>query len=311
MTSNNAASSPPWPGSSDGQLDWARESAHWPHAQASRFIRIGTIDWHVQHFGPPPDRAPVVLLLHGTGASTHSWRDVAPALAGHCHVIVPDLPGHGFSRRPSDLALSLPVMGAAIEDLLQALALAPRMIVGHSAGAVIGAWCALHGRTPPRHLVGINGAWQPFGGSAAHWISPATQLLASSAWAAQGLSRLATQQLVLDRLLRGTGSRIDATGRRGYATLVGSASHVSAALSMMAHWDLRSFQSDLQRLNTQQCALTLIVGQADPMVPPAQSIALQARLAGTQLHRLPGLGHLAHEEAPGAVARILLDTLVR
>lgn len=311
MTSNNAASSPPWPGSSDGQLDWARESAHWPHAQASRFIRIGTIDWHVQHFGPPPDRAPVVLLLHGTGASTHSWRDVAPALAGHCHVIVPDLPGHGFSRRPSDLALSLPVMGAAIEALLQALALAPRMIVGHSAGAVIGAWCALHGRTPPRHLVGINGAWQPFGGSAAHWISPATQLLASSAWAAQGLSRLATQQLVLDRLLRGTGSRIDATGRRGYATLVGSASHVSAALSMMAHWDLRSFQGELQRLNTQQCALTLIVGQADPMVPPAQSIALQARLAGTQLHRLPGLGHLAHEEAPDAVARILLDTLAR
>ena len=311
MTSNNAASSPPWPGPSDGQLDWARESAHWPHAQASRFIRIGTIDWHVQHFGPPPDRAPVVLLLHGTGASTHSWRDVAPALAGHCHVIVPDLPGHGFSRRPSDLALSLPVMGAAIEALLQALALAPRMIVGHSAGAVIGAWCALHGRTPPRHLVGINGAWQPFGGNAAHWISPATQLLASSAWAAQGLSRLATQQLVLDRLLRGTGSRIDAAGRRGYATLVGSASHVSAALSMMAHWDLRSFQGDLQRLSTQQCALTLIVGQTDPMVPPAQSTALQARLPGTHLHRLPGLGHLAHEEAPGAVARILLETLAR
>jgi magnesium chelatase accessory protein len=185
------------------------------------------------------------------------------------------------------------------------------MIVGHSAGAVIGAWCALHGRTPPRHLVGINGAWQPFGGNAAHWISPATQLLASSAWAAQGLSRLATQQLVLDRLLRGTGSRIDAAGRRGYATLVGSASHVSAALSMMAHWDLRSFQGDMQRLSTQQCALTLIVGQTDPMVPPAQSTALQARLPGTHLHRLPGLGHLAHEEAPGAVARILLETLAR
>lgn len=311
MTSESPASSPPWPRPSDGQLDWARESLHWPHAKASRFIRVGAIDWHVQHFGPPPDRAPVVLLLHGTGASTHSWRDLAPALADQCHVVVPDLPGHGFSRRPRELALSLPVMGGAIEALLEALVLTPRMIVGHSAGAVIGAWCALHGRTRPRHLVGINGAWQPFGGQAAHWISPATQLLASSSLAAQGLAKLAAQSLVLERLLQGTGSRIDAAGRRGYATLVASPSHVSAALSMMAHWDLRSFQSELIRLNERQCALTLIVGDADPMVPASQSASLQARLPDTRLHRLAGLGHLAHEEAPGAVARILIETLAR
>lgn len=306
----SAASSPSSAAGSDGALDWARESHHWPHAQASRFIRVGAIDWHVQHFGPPPDRAPIALLLHGTGASTHSWRDVAPRLAEHCHVVVPDLPGHGFSRRPSGLELSLPVMGRAIDALLTALALRPQLIAGHSAGAVIGAWHVLHGHARPRHLVGINGAWQPFGGQAAHWISPATQVLASSTWAALGLSRLATHDAVLERLMRGTGSRVDAAGRRGYATLVASPSHVSAALSMMAHWDLRLFQSEMNQYPARECALTLIVGDADPMVPPAQSLALAKRVPGAVLHRLPSLGHLAHEEAPEAVAH-LLSALLR
>jgi magnesium chelatase accessory protein len=291
---------------SEGGLDWARDGRHWPHAQASRFIRIGDLDWHVQHFGPPPDRAPVVLLLHGTGAASHSWRDVAPRLAEHCHVVVPDLPGHGFSRRPSELALSLPVMGAAVDALMARLALAPRLVAGHSAGAVIGAWTVLHGRLRPRHLVGLNGAWQPFGGNAAHWISPATQLLASSRWAARGLSRLAGSELVLDHLLRGTGSRIDLAGRRGYALLVSSPAHVSAALSMMAHWDLRALQTELPELAQRQCALTLIVGDADPMVPPSQSLALQRRVAGARLHSLAGLGHLAHEEAPERVSQLML-----
>ena len=304
-----ATSSAPSTQASDGALDWARESHHWPHAQASRFIRVGAIDWHVQHFGPPPDRAPVALLLHGTGASTHSWRDVAPRLAEHCHVVVPDLPGHGFSRRPPGLELSLPVMGRAIDALLGALALSPRLIAGHSAGAVIAAWHVLHGRARPSHLVGINGAWQPFGGPAAHWISPATQVLASSTWAAMGLSRLATHESVLERLLRGTGSRVDAAGRRGYATLVASPSHVSAALSMMAHWDLRLFQGELKQYPHKECALTLIVGDADPMVPASQSQALSRRIPGALLHRLPGLGHLAHEEAPDTVARLLIGLL--
>lgn len=306
MTSSTPPS-PPEP--SGGALEWARESSHWPHAQASRFIRIGPLEWHVQHFGPPPDRVPVVLLLHGTGAATHSWRDVAPRLAKCCHVVVPDLPGHGFSRRPPDLALSLPVMGGAIDALMTHLHLSPDMVVGHSAGAVIAAWGVLHGRLQPRDLVGLNGAWQPFGGQAAHWISPATQWLASSGWAARGLSRLAGSELVLDHLLRGTGSQIDWIGRRCYARLVSSPSHVAAALSMMAHWDLQSLQSELPGLVQRQCALTLIVGDADPMVPPAQSLAVQRRIPGARLHSLAGLGHLAHEEAPARVSELLLERL--
>ena len=52
--------------------------------------------WHVQMMGTGPQ----VLLLHGAGAATHSWRDVAPLLARDFTVIAPDLPGHGFTDTP-------------------------------------------------------------------------------------------------------------------------------------------------------------------------------------------------------------------
>jgi len=56
--------------------DWAREAATWPNSRHSRFLRVGNVGWHIQEMGTGPD----LLLLHGAGATTHSWRDQMPAL---------------------------------------------------------------------------------------------------------------------------------------------------------------------------------------------------------------------------------------
>jgi pimeloyl-ACP methyl ester carboxylesterase len=37
--------------------------------------------------------------------------------------------------------------------------------------------------------------------------------------------------------------------------------------------------------------------------------AVLQRLPAAHVHRLPGLGHLAHEEAPGAVAEIIASII--
>ena len=47
-----------------------------------------------------PDR-PVILLLHGFPASSHSYRELIPLLSGRYHVFAPDYLGSGFSDRPS------------------------------------------------------------------------------------------------------------------------------------------------------------------------------------------------------------------
>ncbi len=45
---------------------------------------------------------PPLLLLHGFDSSFLEFRRLAPLLAGHCQLFIPDLYGFGFSPRPSD-----------------------------------------------------------------------------------------------------------------------------------------------------------------------------------------------------------------
>jgi magnesium chelatase accessory protein len=51
--------------------------------------------------------------------------------------------------------------------------------------------------------------------------------------------------------------------------------------------------------------VTLIVGDKDGMVPPEDATRVQERLPHGRIVMLPGLGHLAHEEEPGLVARLI------
>jgi mRNA degradation ribonuclease J1/J2 len=57
--------------------------------------------------------------------------------------------------------------------------------------------------------------------------------------------------------------------------------------------------------------VTTTVAEGDRTVPPSDAGRVRQRLPGVQVHRLPGLGHLAHEEAPAAVAELLLARVLR
>jgi magnesium chelatase accessory protein len=288
------------------RLDWARDGAHWPNRASSRFVDAGGLRWHLQRSGPT--HAPKVLLLHGTGAATHSWRGLAPLLAGAFDVVAPDLPGHGFTAMPRESGLSLPAMARSVGVLLRTLGASPALIVGHSAGAAIGARMALDGLASPRALIALNGAFVAFGGLPGRIFSPAAQVLAGTRLAPRLIARMAGGPAVLGRLLQGTGSSIDAAGRAAYARLAASPGHVAGALGMMARWDLAPLERELPRLD---CDLVLVVGADDPMVPPAQSDRILGRVPRATRVVLPGLGHLAHEERPDLVADLILEVAAR
>ena len=82
---------------------WEELQSRWPNAGASRFVTVGGIAWHLQVAGA----GPVLLLVHGTGSASFSWGAVLPLLARRFTVVVPDLPGHGFTSAPSDVHLTL------------------------------------------------------------------------------------------------------------------------------------------------------------------------------------------------------------
>lgn len=139
--------------------DWQTLGLDWPNREASRFVDSAGLRWHVQQMG----RGETLLLVHGTGASTHSWRDVAPLLARHYHVLAPDLPGHAFTSTRGADGQSLPAMAAALAELLRTLDVTPRWVVGHSAGAAILARLCIDQAISPRLFISLNGALLPLG----------------------------------------------------------------------------------------------------------------------------------------------------
>lgn len=283
------------------RLDWKRDGGDWPNRQSSMFVTAGGLRWHLQRMG----KGPCLLLVHGTGASTHSWRDLAPLLARHFSVVAPDLPGHGFTELPSSAQMSLPGMARLLRTLLDELGERPEIVVGHSAGAAILARMCLDGAVAPSQLISLNGALLPMGGIAGRIFSPLAKLLSSSSLPAQLFAWRAGDRTKVQRLLRDTGSKIDEPGAELYARLARSPGHVGAALAMMANWDLESLSRALPKLKTR---LLLVAGSNDRTIPSADAYRVHAMLPASDVMRLIGLGHLAHEEQPQIVADLILKS---
>lgn len=290
--------------------DWSRDGTDWPNRDASRFREAAGLTWHLQLAGPAQGdvaTAPVILLLHGTGAATHSWAGLLPMLAQRHRVIAPDLPGHGFTSTPEPARLALPAMATAVGGLLQQLGLAPDVVVGHSAGAAIGARMCLDGFIAPRLLVSLSGALLPLRGFAGKWYSPAAKWLARSGAAARYVARDARRNpQAVQRLAEGTGSRLSPRQIDWYRRLVTSPGHVGAALYMMANWDLEPLAADLPRLAPR---VLLVAAGNDRTIPPAEVERVRPLLPAAHRRTLGGLGHLAHEEDPAAVCTLITDAI--
>ena len=296
------------------RLQWERDGINWPHRAHSSFVRAAHLQWHLQQFNAEVADAPTALLIHGTGASTHSWRALIPLLRPHFSVLAVDLPGHAFTDMPTGGAmsqqLSLPGMAGALGELLKSLNTSPALVVGHSAGVAVGARMCLDGLIAPQLLVSINGALLPLGGLAGQVFSPVAKLMAALPFVPKFFSWQATSPAVVQKLIDSTGSKLDAEGMALYAQLVGNPGHAAGALGMMANWDLPQLEKDLPNLKT---PLSLIVGSNDQTISPRQAARLRALWPATSataqptLTTLEGLGHLAHEEKPDAVASIVLE----
>ncbi len=282
---------------------WDREGRDWPNRAHSRFVESGRLRWHVQVWGPEDGSKPVLLLIHGTGAATHSWRALAPLLAEGFTVVAPDLPGHGFTTGRPVGGLTMAAMARELSRLLKALDLAPHSIVGHSAGAAIAVRMALDGVADPAAIVGLNAALLPFPGLGAKLFPTLARMLFVNPFAPHFFAAIARKPGETARFLaRSTGSKIDAEGAAWYERLFATPEHCSGAITMMAAWDLGSLKRDLPRLKT---PLLLVHGEADAAIPVAGAHEAAALIGGARAAVLAGLGHLAHEERPGEVAALI------
>lgn len=285
-------------------LDWNREGRIWPNRELSAFVSVGApksqVTWHVQRAGNPG--RPKVLLLHGTGASVHTWRGVLPALAGTFDVLAPDLPRHAFTTGHPPEDMSLPRMAAATARLLAELDFTPDIIAGHSAGAALALQLSLdHGFDGA--IVGLNAALRPFPGPAAQMFPALAKLLFVNPLVPRIFSAAAGFGKEAERFIyRATHSKLDAEGLACYSALLRNPAHTKGALAMMANWDLPTLRTRMAEITN---PVLLLHSDNDAAIPLDWAKEAHEWLPTSRLESMPRLGHLAHEEAPHHAARLI------
>lgn len=276
-----------------------------PQPMTTRHVPVRPHDWHVQEMGD----GPAVLLLHGAGGSTHSFRDLMPRLADRYRVIAIDLPGQGLTRMGTKQRCGLRPMAEDIAALIRAEGWTLRAIVGHSAGGALALRLAQlldAPDTPAPRIVGLNAALAPFDGLAG-WLFPVlAKALVLNPLVPRLFALSSGNPARVRQLIEGTGSRLSDAGLAGYTRLIADRGHVDATLRMMAGWDLAPLLADLPKI---AAPVTLIAAENDRAVPPITSVRAAARLPDARVVHVAGLGHLAHEEDPDRIAAILRDVL--
>jgi|UniRef100_A0A7V6DNP3 pimeloyl-ACP methyl ester carboxylesterase len=247
-----------------------------------------------------------LVLLHGLGASSFSWRSNIGPLSRHYQVIAPDLPAHG--RTPPDAVpdFELATLRRELVHLLDRLGVAQAALAGNSLGGALALLLARDYRERFPALVLLAPAvavarlpWHfypvrlPFLGKAlAALLGPWTVRLALH----QCYYRwdLITPEVVA-----------------GYEPTFGTLANRLALRRLICGLDPLPAPRLRDLLAQVPQPLCLIWGARDRILSPQQGVWLQEHLPCAGLKILPEVGHAPQEEAPELVNEIIIAFLKR
>ena len=225
---------------------------------------------------------PVLLLLHGLGATGDVWQGWRPLLARRWpgRWLAPDLPGHGGS--PPLSSYTFESLAAAVADTVSTGA--RTVVLGHSLGGVVGLALAGSGFSVPVQAViglGIKVAWTD------------DELGRARALAHRSPAWFASRDEAASRYLRisGLAGLVDAAGSAVDAGLQEQDGRWRLAMDPVA---FAVGAPDMPRLLDRcRAPVTLARGEHDAMNTDEQLTRL-----GVPAIMLPGLGHNAHVQNP-------------
>lgn len=236
---------------------------------------------------------PAVVLIHGFGASGFSWREIIGDLAGSRRVIVPDLPGFGFSERRPVWPLTLQQHARRIARLMDELGIERAAVVGHSMGGGVAARLAIQfpGKVDRLVFVASIDPGEEQWASGAHLVGPAlfvTGLGLAIPAATRAASRLAVRSMVWDR---------------EYATEEVIHGYCDPLLIPGTGACLRKLAVDTREeppadLSGVSVPALVISGASDRGIPPATGERIAAAIPGARHIIIENAGHLIPEEQP-------------
>ena len=273
----------------------------WPMRAFSRQVYCPPHRWHVQETG----NGPTLLLLHGAGSSSHSFRHLVPLLEKTYNIVTVDLPGQGYTQLGTRNRCGLDAMAADIMSLITQEHWRPMAIIGHSAGAVLGLRISQL-QWPIPAVIGINPALDNFRGFAGVLFPIMAKLLSLTPGVSYFFSRTSNNPKRVRTLLESTGSQLDSAGLEYYRRLIADPNHVNGALLMMSQWPVDGLQLMWSEFTTK---ILLIAGENDGTVSPSVARLAASKMPNAECVSIPELGHLAHEEDADKIVSVILRFL--
>ncbi|WP_375475900.1 alpha/beta fold hydrolase [uncultured Jatrophihabitans sp.] len=254
---------------------------------------------------------PPVLLIHGIGDSSATWRTVLPQLARRHLVIAPDLLGHGASAKPrADYSTAAYANG--MRDLLGVLGIDRVTLVGHSLGGGVAMQFAYQFPERTERMVLVSS-----GGAGRH-VSPLLRTAslpgAQAALAALRLpgARSAVNAAIwlLERFDTGLG--LDAPDlRRVVEALPDATARAAFIRTLRSVVDWRGqVVTMLDRCYLVRGMPTLLIwGDRDSVLPIGHAYQAYAAMPGSRLEVFEGAGHFPFRSDPNRFVDVLEDFL--
>jgi pimeloyl-ACP methyl ester carboxylesterase len=229
-------------------------------------------------------RGSPIVLLHGAGDYAGGWALVAPSLAKNYRVIIPDLPGHGYSE-PAEGPLKFSDVLRGLESVvMQRRDGQPVVLVGNSMGGHLALLYANRHTEQVARIVSVNG-----GGLRLPRPVSLTPVSREEARALMSLLLDPASPMppgyVLDDLVRT--SNQGAIGRL-----------------MQEYGDFEANLLD-GRLHEVTTPVDLVWGESDKLLDLDYARRLEAGLVAARLTTLPRCGHVPLRECPAALTREL------
>lgn len=254
---------------------------------------------------------PALLLIHGIGDSSATWRTVMPDLARDHTVIAPDLLGHGASAKPRG-DYSVAGYANAMRDLLMVLDIDKVTVIGHSLGGGVAAQFAYEYPDRFERLVLVST------GGVSRDVSPLLRLAAApgvdimmpvlSSGPLRAGGRLVGEVMRffgsglgidLEEILRVFGSLPDYESRQAIVrTLRASIDWHGQVITML---DRAYLVEDVPTL--------LIWGAKDAIIPVGHGIDAHRAMPGSRLEIFQDAAHFPHHTDPARFLRVLRDFL--
>jgi pimeloyl-ACP methyl ester carboxylesterase len=243
------------------------------------------------------------LLLHGQPGGAADWDGVLAALGGRATALAIDRPGWDGHTRAQDLAGNAQAALAALD----AHGMERAVVVGHSLGAAIAAWLAVHHGERVSALVLVAPAANLAAlGRLDRWLAAPglAELSGATSMAGLGLA------LSVDRVrgwIAGTVGLPDGYLRCARTTLLRPGAWRSYATEQRALVrGVTALEPELARITA---ATTILFGDRDPIVSPRAAWRLAEQIPRARLVVRPGAGHLLPQRTPGFVADEIVAAL--